>query len=170
MLDLLRQIFPMSIDVLGKLDKLHKHIEHVQESCRLLAEDCILHGRKELGIALMKNAAVHDNSKFSGLELKCLVLEEIADPEVVKLAVTTHNTTNLHHPEAWDGGIKEMSELYLMEAVSDWRARSTEFGTDLRGWITNSATDKFSFKKGDRVFKDIQRYLRIILDVPFKKL
>jgi len=157
-------------DPLPKLEKLAKHIHHVQESATILAERCIQTGNTNLGIALMQNAARHDNSKYSGIELRYLVLDETDNGELIRLAVDHHNKTNLHHPEAWVGGIKEMSDLYMMEMVCDWRARSTEFGTDLREWIAECATEKFSFRKNDRVFKDIQKYLRIILDMPFKKL
>lgn len=155
---------------LPKLEKLAKHIYHVQESATLLAEHCITQGHTDFGIALLQNAACHDNSKYSGIELRYLVLDETEDETLLRVAIDHHNKSNLHHPEAWIGGIKEMSQLYVSEMVCDWKARSTEFGTDLRGWITDSATEKFGFKKGDRVFKDIQRYLKIILDVPFKKL
>jgi len=158
------------MDVIPKLEKLIKHIQHVQESSTILAEWSILQGNVEQGIALMQNAAKHDNSKFSGIELRYLVLNETSDNDLIKSAVEHHNRTNLHHPEAWSGGIRQMTPLYVMEMVADWRSRSTEFGTDLRCWICDQATEKFHFKKTDRVYKDIQRYLKVILDIPFKKL
>ena len=157
-------------DPLPKLEKLTKHIHHVQESVAILAKHYIVAGQANLGVALLQNAARHDNSKYSGIELRYLVLDETDNDELIRLAVDHHNKTNTHHPEAWVGGIKEMPDLFIMEMVCDWKARSTEFGTDLRGWITESATDKFGFKKGDRVFKNIQRYLKIILDTPFRQL
>jgi len=158
------------MDILPKLERLTKHIQHVQESATILAENIITSGHKELGIALLQNAAKHDNSKFSGIELRYLVLGESNDSDLIKSAIEHHNRTNLHHPEAWSGGIKEMTPLYVMEMCADWKARSTEFGTDLRSWICEQATDKYRFKKTDRVYKDIQRYLRTILEVPFKRL
>jgi hypothetical protein len=158
------------MDILPKLERLTKHIQHVQESATILAESIIVAGHPELGIALLQNAAKHDNSKFAGIELRYLVLGESEDPSLIKSAIDHHNKTNLHHPEAWSGGIREMTPLYLAEMCCDWKARSTEFGTDLRCWICDQATEKFGFKKTDRVFKDIQRYLRTILEVPFRKL
>lgn len=158
------------MDILPKLEKLTSHIRHVQEYSSILAEDCIIQGHEQLGIALLANAAKHDNSKYYGVELRFLVLDETDDESLIKSAVNHHNRINLHHPEAWVGGIKEMTQLYVMEMVADWKARSTEFGTDLRSWIADEATQKFGFKKTDRVYKDIQRYLKVILDIPFKRL
>jgi hypothetical protein len=73
---------------------------------------------------------------------------------------------NPHHPEYW-GGIKEMPKVYVAEMICDWYARSTEFGTGLREWIDNVATEKFSFNKEDDIYKEIQNILNLLLDPNF---
>jgi hypothetical protein len=85
-----------------------------------------------------------------------------------KAATYNHVHLNSHHPEFWSGGIQEMSEVALAELVADWSARSSEFGTDLKEFIKDKATDKYSMTTHSRVYKDIMRYVNLLLDKPFK--
>jgi len=151
-----------------KLDKLIRHIQNVREATELLGFKLLEEG-KEYGKELIANGLIHDNSKFAGIEWLYLHSDSKEnEPALFELATKHHIRTNLHHPEAWYGGISTMSELYLAECVCDWKARSSEFGNDLRGWIKDKATEKFNFTTQSRVYKDIKKFLDLLLDPEFK--
>ncbi len=158
-------------DTLKKVDSLYRHIEEVQRNCRLLGERLIEQGDEELGVHLIRNALVHDQSKFSGIEWDYLLndSEDAADKANLALAIKHHNRTNLHHPEAWLG-IKNMPNVFLAEMVCDWKARSSEFGSSLKDWIDNGAAQRFGYTKRDKVYKEIMTYTKLLLDEPFKKI
>jgi hypothetical protein len=158
-------------DTLKKVDALYRHIEEVQRNCRLLGERLIEQGQDELGVQLIRNALVHDQSKFSGIEWDYLQIdpEKDDDKQNLALAIKHHNRTNLHHPEAWRG-IKHMPDVYIAEMVCDWKARSSEFGSSLKDWIDNGAAQRFGYTKRDKVYKTIMAYTKLLLDEPFKKI
>ena len=147
---------------LEKIELVFNHIQNVQRNCYKLGIRFIKKGEIELGRNLIANGQIHDNSKFKGIEFDHLFYSDPLLPEVVK----HHQSVNPHHPEYW-GGIKEMPTVYLAEMVCDWYARSTEFGTGLREWIDNKATEKFSFTKEDDIYKEIQDILNLLLDPNF---
>lgn len=154
---------------LKKIDALFRHIEGVQSNCRILGERLIELGRTDLGVQLIRNALIHDQSKFSGIEWDNLSNEvETAESKLLlQEAISHHNRTNPHHPEFW-GGIKNMPPVYIAEMVCDWKARSSEFGTSLQEWIDESATVRFAFTKRDKIYKDIKAFLSLLLEKPFK--
>ena len=156
-------------EILKKVDALYRHIEEVQRNGRLLGERLIEKGHEQLGIKLFQNILVHDQSKFSGIEFDYLVhgFEKDDNKENLALAISHHNKTNLHHPEAW-GGIKLMPSVYLSELVCDWKARSTEFGLSVKEWIDNGGMKRFDYSKRDKVYKEIMFYTNLLLDEPFK--
>jgi hypothetical protein len=57
-------------------------------------------------------------------------------------AESQHVRTNTHYREYW-GGVANMPEIAVAEMVCDWYARSQEFGTGLREWITTQAIERF---------------------------
>lgn len=145
-----------------------RHIRSVQDECGLLAERLIEQGRNPLALALVANSMLHDNSKFRGVEWE--YLSETAKerhPEQFKAAVIQHHATNPHHPEYWDG-IEHMPGVYIAEMVCDWKARSAEFGTDLREWIKDKAIKRWNFTVQSRVYKEIKEYLDLLLDTSFQ--
>ena len=156
-----------------KIRAVARHIRNVEDNCFLLGEKLILGGEVNLGKQLIANGYVHDASKFTGIEFEYLStgnpVEENAKLKL-KMAVHQHNSTNLHHPEAWSGGIKDMPDVYLAEMACDLKARSEEFGTNLREWIDDSATKKWNFVKEDKVYKDLMRYVDLICQKPFEDL
>ena len=147
---------------LEKIELVFNHIQNVQRNCYKLGIRFIKKGEIELGRNLIANGQIHDNSKFKGIEFDHLFYSDPLLPEVVK----HHQSVNPHHPEYW-GSIKEMPTVYLAEMVCDWYARSSEFGTGLREWVDNKATEKFSFTKEDDIYKEIQDILNLLLDPNF---
>jgi hypothetical protein len=116
----------------------------------------------------MANSMLHDNSKFRGVEWEFLnEAAKAAHPEKFEAALLQHRFTNPHHPEYW-AGIDNMPSVYLAEMVCDWKARSDEFGTDLREWVKEKATKQWSFTTSGRVYKEIKEYLDLLLDQRFK--
>ncbi len=158
-------------ETLKKVDALYRHIEEVQRNCRLLGERLIEQGKEELGVHLIRNALVHDQSKFSGIEWDYLLnaSETPEDKQNLALAIKHHNRTNLHHPEAWLG-VKNMPSVYLAEMVCDWKARSSEFGSSMMDWVNEGAATRYEYTKRDKVYKEIISYTKLLLDEPFKKL
>jgi len=144
-----------------------RHIRNVQDECELLSERLIEQGKHSLARALLANGMLHDNSKFRGVEWD--YLGEAAKnnhPDQFKAAVQQHTRTNMHHPEYWCG-IDNMPGVYMAEMVCDWKARSAEFGTDLREWIKDKATKRWDFTSKGRVYKDLKEYLDLLLDQKF---
>lgn len=153
-----------------RLDNLRRHIHNVQESGYLLAERLRKRagdGDLELAHELVINIHVHDHSKFKGIEWEYLHDEiKESDPEKFKLAWEQHVKTNEHHPEFWFG-ISNMPRVFVAEMVCDWKARSSEFATDLREWVKTKATKKFGFTVQGKVYKEIKEFLDLLLDPAF---
>lgn len=149
-----------------RLQCLMRHIEDVREDCELLGTRFIERGEFDFGKTLIRNGLIHDNSKFEGIEWEELNGHH---DHLLEIAIREHVKKNPHHPEYWDssGGIHVMPRIYLAEAVCDWHARSTEFGTALRPWINDEATQRFHFSKTDKVYKDIQEFLSLLLEPTF---
>lgn len=151
------------------LKSIMRHINEVQKNCALLAEKIIDLGGEEnfaLGRELIANGYLHDNSKLTGIEWKYLLRGE----EYLTLAHEQHVTTNPHHPEYWTSrgmSINEMPTVYVAEMVADWKARSSEFGSDLRSWVKDVAFDRYGIKRNSRKYKEIRRFLDLLLDDPF---
>jgi hypothetical protein len=156
-----------------KIRLIARHIRNVEDNCVILAEKLLALGEVELARNLVANGMVHDASKFFGIEWEYLSLgnpvEDVAKLKM-KLAIHHHNSTNKHHPEAWPGGIKEMPDVYLAEFCCDIKARSEEFGTDLRNWIDEVATKKYCFTKEDEVYKKVMKFVDMLCPPPFKEI
>lgn len=155
-----------------KVKALTRHIRNVEDNCLILGEKLIGEGEIELGHHLIANGFIHDASKFFGIEWDYLSIAPIKEEETklkLKLAVQQHNSTNKHHPEAWDG-IKNMPSVFVAEMVCDWKARSEEFGTSLREWIDSDATKRFDFGKNDNVYKEIMKYVDLLCQKPFEQV
>lgn len=121
---------------------------------------------RRLGQRLLKLGQVHDASKILNLtEFKYLRDDYLGKPEFAA-ALLSHQTTNLHHPEAWHG-IEEMPRVYVAEMVCDWKARSGEFGSDVMAWVKKRATEKFGFSTSGRAYKEIKEFFGILLDKAF---
>jgi len=158
---------------LAKIRSITRHIRNVEDNCLMLGEKLILQGNIDLGKRLIAHGFIHDASKFTGIEFEYLSLQNPTEENnklKLKMAIHHHNTTNLHHPEAWTHGIKGMPPVYLAEFVCDTKARSEEFGTDLRAWITDCATKKFGFTEEDEVYKDIMIFVNLLCDKPFEQI
>ena len=151
-----------------RLKALLRHVDSVNNNCQLLAERLYAKGEEDLAHKLVLNGHIHDASKFSGIEWMYLNDDTLREkPELFQCALQQHQTTNLHHPEAWSGGIHVMDRLHLAEMVCDWHTRSQEFGSDLREWIKDKATKKFDMKVQSKVYKEIKGLVDLILDPAF---
>lgn len=158
----------ISIDkYIERITKLKRHIHLVQESASILCDYWLKHDEPVLAHELAANAFIHDASKFKGIEWIYLH-DDVKDvsPDLFQAAWHQHVMTNGHHPEYW-GGIEEMPTVYLAEWVCDVKARSAEFGTDLREWIKDKATERFDFSVKGKTYKEIKTLLDIILEKPF---
>ena len=146
-----------------KIESVLSHIQNVQRNCYKVGLKLIKRGDVAIGRNLMANGQIHDNSKFKGIEFD----ELFYGSPILKEAVKHHATTNPHHPEYW-GDIHKMPDVYVAEMVCDWAARASEFGTDLRGWIKDKATEKYDFTMDDPIGLKIVEFLDLLLEKPFK--
>lgn len=158
------------IDYSKRLKVLLRHVENVRANCFKLAEALIEQDPNNMGFAktLIANGRIHDASKFNGIEWEYLhadVKEE--HPELFKMAAQQHILTNMHHPEYWQG-IHNMPQIYLAELAADWCSRSQEFGNDPIEWARDIGSDKYKFPVSGRIYKDILRYTKLILEPQFK--
>lgn len=152
-----------------RLEIIQHHIGHVQADCLRLAKRLDDNGEFELARLLIANSQIHDNSKYRGIEWLYLhddIKQE--HPDLFQAALICHQQNNPHHPEYWPDGIADMPKVYIAEMVCDWKARSNEFGTDLKDYIKEKATDRYSFTLKGRVYKDIKYFVDLLLDTPFK--
>ena len=160
-------------ETMSKIRFITRHIRNVEDNCLILGERLISQGEIELGKQLVAHGFVHDASKFYGIEFE--FMSPVPSPEdpsklKMKLAIQHHQKTNLHHPEAWSGGIQDMPDVYLAEFCCDVKARSQEFGTSLRQWIDEKATKKWNFSKDDDVYKKVMKYVDLLCDKEFQNL
>lgn len=150
------------------LDNLIRHIELVRNATILLGKRLMKKGRKEFGRLLIAKGFEHDVDKFYGINWDYLHAGSDTDKHNLELAIKNHTHANQHHPEYW-GGIENMPELAVAEMVCDWYARSKEFSTSLRDWITNSAIEKFKIDIDGEVYKWINNFVSLILIDNFVK-
>lgn len=141
-----------------KLIKLMRHINNVRENCILIAEK-IYDEKPELARTLIAHAYIHDNSKFYGIEWEAF---SEGEDKLLKLAIDQHHENNPHHPEHYNS-ICEMPEVYLIECVCDWKARSEEFGTDMEGWL-DKVCQKYEIGKTSKTFKTIKKYYSMLIE------
>ena len=153
-----------------RLSILTRHINHVAEDCEKLGKKMIENGDTAVGLSLIANGKIHDNSKFYGIEWEYLnndVRPIPAGQDLFQKAVHEHVTKNKHHPEAWPNGIHGMDKLHLAEMVCDWHARSSEQGNCLVDWIHTVAMKKFGFKKDDLPYTKIMLLIEDLLEMKF---
>jgi len=149
-----------------QLEEVLYHIGLVRDNCTQLGKRLSMAGEDQLGLDLIALGLIHDVSKIQNhLEFKSL-RRGLEGSEEFNAALLSHVTTNLHHPEAWNG-IEEMPRLYVAEMVCDWKSRATAFGTNLRDWIKNGACDRFNFSSKGRVYKEISEFVNMVCDKPF---
>lgn len=151
-----------------KLFGIVDHINKVNSNVEKLAERIIEKAETEEDLdfarRLIQKARSHDQSKFSGIEFRALNKEE--EKELFKIALEQHQQTNDHHPEFW-GDIRKMPEIALSEMLADWSSRSQEMGTDLRTYVKEVATKRFGFTTKTNVYKQIKKYMDLLLDDTF---
>lgn len=148
------------------LDNLVRHIDLVRSACLLLGKRLMGQGRQEFGRILIARGFEHDVSKFSGIEWDYLHAGKDVPREQLDLAVRQHVRTNSHHPEYW-GGFANMPEIAVAEMVCDWYARSQEFGTGLREWITTQAIERFQIDTDDEQYGWVMKFVAILLEDQF---
>lgn len=157
-----RQVLENEI-VNKRLHSILRHIDGVRENCNEMARRLVAIGETDFARKLIANSSGHDKSKLEGIEW-----EYLHDEKHPHFAVALHHhiTTNLHHPEAW-GSIHEMPRIFVAEMVADWKTRCNEFGTDLKNWIAEKATERWKFEPRSKIAKEIKCFVELILDPKF---
>lgn len=152
-----------------RLETVVRHIANVRDDCLLLGERLIKQGKDELGMMLIANGMIHDNSKLTGIEWEYLHPDvKETNPTAFFMAHKQHVATNRHHPEHYPCGVNEMPPVYVAEMVCDWHTRSSEFGTDLWEWIKDVALEKYKISTSGRAYKHIKDFVDLLLERKFK--
>lgn len=150
-----------------KLDTILRHINLVRDNCIVLGERLIEKGNTEIGLRLIANGQIHDNSKFSGIEWLYLNSETKENNlDLFELAVAHHAQHNPHHPEFYLGGIKTMPAEYVAEMSVDWVSRSQQFGDDVFSWIDKSLV-RYKYSKKTSVYHSIKQFIDTLLEPSF---
>lgn len=160
-------------NTLLKIQAIARHIRNVEDNCLLLGTEIINHGEIEMGHKLIANGYAHDLSKFYGIEFEYLSINNPLEENSklkLKMAVYHHQITNPHHIQYWPKGIQEMPIIYLAELVCDIKARSEEFGTDVREYVKNKGIQLWNISENDMVYKKIMEFLDILCKPPFEKI
>lgn len=152
------------VDVKEKVEKLLRHITHVQQACQLLGKKFIDRDESEFGVRLIALGQIHDASKWGGVEWDYIVAGEFNGE--AKLAARHHNHSNAHHPEYW-GTIDLMPRIYVAEMCCDWLARANEFGTDVWDYVNDKALARYNIPRQGKIYKWIKEFLDMLLEKPF---
>lgn len=146
------------------------HKQYVLQSALKMFHYLCSIGQEELGLKLLKRAAVHDNSKLEGHELKLMSRlwdkkEAFTDAQYTlserqKEIIQEHWKKNRHHPEYFED-YSEMTELDILEMVCDWHARSSQYHTDLMEFAITRQENRFHFN--EEMYEKIIRYCNILL-------
>lgn len=170
----------VSVDAKTRITRIQRHISLVQEFGNLLIEQCqeldFIQDKIEFQRNLAANILVHDHSKLSNKkeflflslshnEIKSLSQEE---SEEFKEVIKNHSKTNPHHSEFYQDGIGDMDDVHLAEMVCDWKARSSEFGTDLRDFVKNKAEEKYRLNDFPNNYLKIKKMIDLICPPSFK--
>ena len=154
-----------------------EHKKIVLDCSQMLFEYLVKNDKHELGIALLKRAAEHDNSKFESDEFELLanILTDdkgftdanysLSDEETK--AINIHWHKNRHHPEYFSDA-SNMSELDMIEMVCDWFARSLQYKTDFLPFVLERQKTRFHFEKEQ--FNFIYSYCELIEKLYKEKL
>jgi len=147
-----------------RLDDILRHLSNVHKGAELLGRRLINQGEYEFGKSLIARSFLHDQTKFYAHEWEHLHRD--VDEDELRRAHLQHVQMNDHHPEFW-GGIKLMPRIAIAEMVVDWKARSTEMGTDLRLWVKDVALPKYDISPNGKYYKEIKYFLDLLLDEKF---
>lgn len=124
-------------------------------------------GRQDFGRNLIARGFVHDHSKFFGIEWDYLHVGPDVPDDKLQLAIKQHTRVNDHHAE-FHGGAHNMPEIAVAEMVCDWFARSQEFATDLREWITEVAVPKYDLLRAEQQYEWINGFVDLLLENSFQ--
>ena len=147
---------------LEKYEIIIKHMRLVDQNCCTIAKK-LLPTRQSFALKLIEQGRMHDQSKLWDFEFTHLWK---GAPEF-KEALRQHRYQNPHHPEFWSNNIRKMPEIFIAEMVCDLAARSQEFGTDLREYIFGPFAVKHSFTREDKIGKDIEYIVDLLLTPAF---
>lgn len=153
---------------LKKLELIQRHKENVIKNCDIIGRKLIQSGEIKMGLRLIANSYPHDCPKLTS-PLQFNFLFQTDDKELLKLAISEHNTTSDHHPNFY-GGIDFMEPVKIAEVVADLAARSAEQGSCLKDYLTEIYYPKYDIKTNSKVDKYIRKFVGLLLDDKFKTI
>lgn len=155
-------------EIIKRIDAVQRHIANVQENCNILGKKLIEQGKVQLGLALIANGQIHDNSKLRGIELEYLHPDQKdKNPVHFDLALRLHRQLNPHHVEFYEN-IDQMPDVFLAELVCDICARSAEMGEDTRDYLKDKFAKQYKLNINGKIYKKIKGFIDMLLEKPFK--
>lgn len=144
---------------LARIEKIYEHIQNVQENCYKLSKELIRDNQSKLARKLLQRGLKHDSSKFTDLEYFGMYSED----DCLKWAsIENHRRNNEHHLEYHMTPL-DMSEVDIAEMACDLKARSSEFGTDIREYVKTYVSER-DISVNSKFYKSIIKYLNYILE------
>lgn len=152
-----------TLEHLDRCEKIWDHIQNVQDNIQKLAKELIKLGEHKLARRLYQRGLQHDASKFDDTEYYGMYS---SDETYKKIAIHTHRTMNSHHLE-YHPELLDLSTVDICEMVCDLKARSSEFGTDIKEYI-RKFTEERNISTNTKFYKLLIKYLNLILEDKFK--
>lgn len=153
---------------LKKVEIIQRHKQKIIENCEIIGKKLIEAGEILLGIRLISNSYVHDNSKFDS-PLQFNYLFQTENKEMLKLAVEEHSSTENHHANFYED-VNSIPACKIAEIIADLAARSAEQGTSLKDYLEDIYYPKYNIKQNSRMDKYIRKFVNLLLEEKFKKL
>ena len=165
---------PVDVEGMKHLAEVKRHKDLVISSADVLSQRLWEQGRVEFARNLMALAYAHDVSKFQGIEWRELrrsktKSDDEEDKKTAFIAFRHHQEANPHHPEHW-GGVNNMPEIHIAEMVCDMHARSSEIGTDLRGYVKTVFLKKHNITTRGKPYRKMKEFIDLLLDPPLAKM
>ena len=147
---------------LDRLEKIWSHIKNVQNNCYKLSRELVKEDRVDLARKLLQRAGRHDSSKFTDLEYYGMYSD---DKLIKEIAINHHRNVNEHHLDYHSSPL-DMDDLDLAEMACDLKARSSEFGTDIKEYV-RSFCESRNISVNTKFYKSIVKFLNMILEEKF---
>lgn len=139
------------------------HIQRVHENGLKLAEELIKGGRSRFARRITIEVFKHDLSKFGEFEYTKFFS---GDKEELKQAVAHHRWTNPHHIQYYEE-YKDIPEVQLACMACDFKARSEEFGDNVKKYLKEFCEEK-KISVNTNFYKKLTGFLNLIIEDKFQ--
>ena len=148
---------------LEKFRKIVAHIQRVHENGIKLCEELIKESRERFARRVQVEIFKHDLSKLEDFEFSRLSSQK---EDEIKVGVEHHRTVNPHHIQFYDD-YKQIPEVQLACMACDLKARSEEFGSDVKQYFKKFCADN-EITTNTNFYKKVTGFLNLIIEDKFQ--